>query len=365
MTDAGQRRLPALDWLRGLVMVLMALDHASGTFNAGRLVTDSSVLYRPGTPLPAAQFFTRWVTHVCAPAFVFLAGAALALSIEKHRARGEAAGATDRFILARGLLIAVLDPVWMSWVFAPGRVLFQVLYAIGGGLVLMVPLRRLSDRALLGTALVLVFGGEALTGAALALVGGTPTLPVALLLTGGDFGRLIVAYPLLPWLATMLLGWCFGRYLVATGPARAARLLVAAGLAALLLFVVVRGVDGYGNMRLARDDGSLVQWLHVSKYPPSLAYVALELGLVALGLGLALRRVLGRRLVVLGQAALFFYLLHVHLLTLAAWTLGLLHRGGLAATYAATVVALALLYPLCDRYRAYKQAHPDGWPRYV
>jgi len=364
VTDAGQRRPPALDWLRGLVMVLITLDHASGTFNAGRLVTDSSVLYRPGTPLPAAQFFTRWVTHVCAPAFVFLAGAALALSIEKHRARGEAAGATDRFILAR-LLIAVLDPVWMSWVFAPGRVLFQVLYAIGGGLVLMVPLRRLSDRALLGTALVLVFGGEALTGAALALVGGTPTLPVALLLTGGDFGRLIVAYPLLPWLAIMLLGWCFGRYLVATGPARAARLLVAAGLAALLLFVVVRGVDGYGNMRLARDDGSLVQWLHVSKYPPSLAYVALELGLVALGLGLALRRVLGRRLVVLGQAALFFYLLHVHLLALAAWTLGLLHRGGLAATYAATVVALALLYPLCDRYRAYKQAHPDGWPRYV
>jgi len=196
-------------------------------------------------------------------------------------------------------------------------------------------------------------------------VGGTPTLPVALLLTGGDFGRLIVAYPLLPWLAIMLLGWCFGRYLVASGPARAARLLVAAGLAALVLFAVVRGVDGYGNMRLARDDGSLVQWLHVSKYPPSLAYVALELGLVALGLGLALRRVLGRRLVVLGQTALFFYLLHVHLLTLAAWTLGLLHRGGLAATYAATVVALALLYPLCDRYRAYKQAHPAGWPRYV
>ena len=86
MTDAGQRRLPALDWLRGLVMVLMALDHASGTFSR-RLVTDSSVLYRPGTPLPAAQFFTRWVTHVCAPAFVFLAGAALALSVEKHRAR--------------------------------------------------------------------------------------------------------------------------------------------------------------------------------------------------------------------------------------------------------------------------------------
>jgi uncharacterized membrane protein len=351
-------RVPQLDWLRGLVMVLMTLDHASGTFNAGRLMTDSTFLYRPGTPLPAAQFFTRWVTHVCAPAFVFLAGAALALSLVKRPS-------SDRFILTRGLLIAALDPIWMSPVFAPGHVLLQVLYAIGGSFVLMIPLRRLGDRTLLVIALTIILGGEAFTGAALAVSRGSPTLPVALLLTGGDFGWLIVGYPLLPWLAIMLLGWCFGRYLIAADQARAARVLVVVGLGALSLFVLVRGLDGYGNMLLLREDGSLVQWLHVSKYPPSLSYVSLELGLVVVALGLMLRRPVGGPLVVLGQAALFFYLLHVHLLTLAAWGLGLAHRGGLVVTYAATLGTLALLYPLSDRYRRYKREHPDGWCRYV
>lgn len=353
-----QRRVPQLDWLRGLVMVLMTLDHASGTFNAGRLMTDSAFFYRPGTPLPVAQFLTRWVTHLCAPAFVFLAGAALALSLARRPP-------SDRFILTRGLLIAALDPVWMSPVFAPGHVLLQVLYAIGVSFVLMVPLRRLSDRTLLVIALLIIVGGEALTGAALALTGGTPTLPVALLLTGGDFGWLIVGYPLLPWLAIMLLGWCFGRYLIAAERSRAARLLVVVGLGALALFVLVRGLDGYGNLLLLREDGSLVQWLHVSKYPPSLSYVSLELGLVVLALGVMLRRPAGGPLVILGQTAFFFYLLHVHLLTLAGWMLGLLHRGGLGASYGATIVVLALLYPLCVRYRRYKQARPDGWVRYL
>src|ERR1044072_9251585 len=110
-------RIVALDWLRGLVMVLMTIDHASGTFNAGRLMNDSFALYTPGTPLPVAQFMTRWITHLCAPTFVFLAGTALALSIEKRRRSGETAAALDRYIVTRGLLIAALDPLWMSPVF--------------------------------------------------------------------------------------------------------------------------------------------------------------------------------------------------------------------------------------------------------
>src|SRR5207248_347237 len=127
----GAERVRPLDWLRGVVMVLMAIDHASGTFNAGRLVTDSTALYQSGSPLPAAQFLTRWITHLCAPTFVFLAGASLALSIERRRDLGERPADVDRFIATRGLFIAALDPLWMSWVFAPGHLLLQVLYAIG------------------------------------------------------------------------------------------------------------------------------------------------------------------------------------------------------------------------------------------
>src|SRR2546423_13759813 len=124
-------RLAPIDQMRGLVMVLMALDHSSEAFNAGRLFTDATFLYQSGTPLPAAQFMTRWITHLCAPTFVFLAGASLALSIERRRALGERPADVDRFVATRGIFIAALDPLWMSWVFAPGHVLLQVLYAIG------------------------------------------------------------------------------------------------------------------------------------------------------------------------------------------------------------------------------------------
>jgi uncharacterized membrane protein len=368
--ESAGKRLAALDRMRGVAMVLMTVDHASGVFNAGRLVTDGPMLYTPGTALPAAQFLTRWLTHLCAPTFVLLAGTALALSAERRRSGATPAG-FDRFVLTRGILIAALDPLWMSWVFVPGGVLLQVLYAIGGSLVLMVALRRLAPAVLLVLAGVLLLGGEALTGLALLASDREPTLPAALLLSGGRFGRLIVAYPLLPWSAMMILGWVLGRRLLVAGPGATARLLVRVGTLALLLFVVVRGLNGYGNMQLPREDVSLVQWLHVSKYPPSLAYVSLELGLMALLLAAFLhlepRRTSARPgpLLVLGQTALFFYLLHVHLLTLAAWLLGAARAGALAATWAAAAATLIALYPACLWYRAYKQARPDGWTRYI
>ena len=364
-------RLPALDWLRGVVMVLMTIDHSSGAFNAGRLMADSAGMYHPGMSLPAAQFFTRWVTHLCAPTFVFLAGAALALSVEKRRAAGESEGAIDRFILTRGLVIAALDPLWMSWVFVPGKILLQVLYAIGASMMAMAALRRLDERWLLALALLVVVGGELLTGVALIATGGTPTLPVALVLSGGLFGWLIIGYPVLPWLAMMVLGWCFAHRLGTAPPAGVARALLRAGLASLAVFAVVRAFDGYGNMGLGRDDGSLVQWLHVSKYPPSLSYTTLELGLMALCLGafFALQRrdqpAALRPVLVLGQTALFFYLLHVHVLELASWALGLSHQAGLATTYLAAAATVVALYPLCVWYRGYKAAHPAGWTRYV
>src|SRR5258707_363899 len=106
-------RLEAIDWVRGLVMVLMTVDHTSDAFNSRRLMTDAVFLWHPGTVLPTAQFLTRWVTHLCAPTFVFLAGCALALSISRRVAAGARAGAIDRHILQRGLFIVALDPLWM------------------------------------------------------------------------------------------------------------------------------------------------------------------------------------------------------------------------------------------------------------
>src|SRR4030095_13359095 len=189
----------------------------------GGSFTDAAFLYKPGTPLPVVQFLVRWMTHLCAPTFVFLAGTSLALSTMKRLKAGDTKTSIDRSILLRGLLIAALDPLWMSWAFTPGSILLQVLFAIGTSFVCMVPLRRLRSSTLACLALGLMFFGEAIIGGLMKLFGGSLPLPLALLLSGGLFGKLIIGYPLLPWLAIMMLGWVFGCHFLRheTGPTHA------------------------------------------------------------------------------------------------------------------------------------------------
>ena len=129
---------------------------------------------------------------------------------------------------------------------------------------------------------------------------------------------------------------------------------------------MLRALNGFGNMGLYRHDGSLVQWLHVSKYPPSLAFWGLELGLAAVLLALAFgARLSWPPLVLLGQTALFYYLLHAHLLEAASLLTGMHKQAGLLATYLGALGAVVLLLPLCYWYRGYKRDHPNGWPQYI
>jgi uncharacterized membrane protein len=371
-----QARLPAVDLLRGLVMILMTVDHASHALNAGRVFTDSAGRWTPGSPLPTAQFLTRWITHLCAPTFVLLAGTALALSTASRLRRGDEPGAIDRHLAVRGLLLIALDAVWMSPVFLdPGDVLFQVLYAIGSSFLCMIALRRLPDGALLAVGFALAFLDEPLLSL-LSRAGLAGGLPSALLVAGGFFagGRFIVAYPLFPWLGIMCFGWVLGRRLLVWPAAErsriAARTLTLWGAIFLAVFAVVRGANGFGNLGLLRDSGALAQWLHVSKYPPSISYITLELGIAALLLaGLFLiterRPDFAAPVRVLGQVALFYYLLHAHLLVLVAALAGVHEKLGLGATYLGTLAVLAALFPLCAVYRRYKASHPGGWRQYV
>ena len=373
-----KHRYVALDWMRGIVMVLMAIDHASGAFNKGKLFTDSFFLYQPGTELPASQFFTRWITHTCAPTFLFLAGTALALSLERRKTAGESNTATDRYLLTRGLLIALIDPALISRFWGYGSIMLQVLYAIGISLILMIPLRRLRTAWLLCTAAGFIVVGELVTGAALSLSNGEPTLIGALLIHPGRFPHLLVSYPVLPWLAVMMLGFVFGERLLRVRDAGSARwsperLLLVSGAALLLVFGIVRALNGYGNMWLFREDSSLIQWLHVSKYPPSLSFQTLELGLMAIILsGLFMLQGRSHRptrlwnpILVFGQTAFFFYVLHIVLLEVSARLLGLHMTMGLGTAYLATVAVLIVLYPCCLWYRRYKASHPTGWARYI
>jgi uncharacterized membrane protein len=361
------RQLP-FDWLRGLVMVLMTIDHASGEFNAGRLFTDATFMYRPGTHLALDQFLTRWITHLCAPTFVFLAGYVMQLSVRRRQTEGESEGSITRFIITRGLIIAALDPLWMVLVFRPpgGLIVLQVLYAIGMSFVAMAFLRVLPARTLGVMGVVLAFAVEPL--AALVPASGPLHAVGTLLVAAGPLPPFIVGYPLLPWLAIMMMGW--GTAEVArSAPQAFPRRIALAGVVALGLFIVLRGLNGWGNMALLREDGSLVQWLHVSKYPPSVTYDALELGIAWLLLALFLvwRPPAWADAVLrpLGQSAFFFYLLHAHLLAVAGHVLHMHGTEGLGMTFLSAAAVIAVLVPACSAYRRYKVAHPRSLAQYI
>ncbi len=357
-----QRLLP-LDAMRGIVIVLMALDHASHAFNAGRYVTDSVAFYQQGSAIPALQFIIRWVTHICAPTFLFLSGWAICLTVAKRLSRGEPNWRIDLYILTRGLFILLLDPFWMSFAFGYG-IVFQVLYVIGASLGCMIFFRRLGTGLLLGISLGLLIFGEALAGLALWAGGGQQVgLLGALIVTGGRIGQSIfVLYPLLPWLAYMILGWCLGRWVQDGKIASPPRTFLQAGVGSILIFMIFRGFNGYGNMLLFREGVSVVQWLHVSKYPPSLTFSLLELGLMFLCLA-ALWVWFSQRkgsslnpLIVFGQTSLFFYILHVHLLSGTAKLFGIYQKGNLDESLVSTLGILLVLYPLCLWYRRIRQS---------
>jgi uncharacterized membrane protein len=373
MQGRESSRLPAIDVLRGLVMVLMTLDHSSSAFNARRTLADGAATFQPDTVLEPAQFITRWVTHLCAPTFVLLAGVSLALSVARRQRRGVHSSIIDRDILIRGALLIAIDVVWMGWIWRLGLPILQlgVLYAIGVSMIGMIGLRRLPPMVVGGLGIAIIALGEAVTS----VVDPTTTLGAATMV-GGQVGSIYWLYPFLPWAGFLLLGWALGTRIAGGraggAPGMGARDWLALAAIAAAVFAIVRGLNGYGNADLLRRDGSWdaawIEWLHVSKYPPSLSYAALELG-IAFALLAALWRVAQPRiatpLLVFGQTALFFYLLHVHILKGVAVAFGIYKTEGLGVVYLACLALLVALYPACRWYLGVKRRHPDSVLRFL
>ena len=364
--------MPAIDLVRGIVMVLMTLDHSSSSFYAKRVLTDGAAVFAPDTVLEPLSFITRWVTHLCAPTFVTLAGVSLAISVARRQRAGAHGSMIDRDILIRGALLIVIDAVWMGWIWRLGLPILQlgVLYAIGMSMIGMIALRRLPPAVVGAIGLAILVFGEVV----ISRIDPSTTLAAATLV-GGQVGSIYWLYPFLPWAGFLLVGWALGSRIAAGrapgGLGMRARDWWALAAVCALVFVVVRGLNGFGNEGLFRRDGgwdaAWIEWLHVSKYPPSLSYAALELGIAFALLG-ALWHVRPRPLgpvMVFGQTALFFYLFHVHILKGAAVALGIYKTEGLGVVYLGWVVLLALLYPACRWYLGVKRRHPDSVLRFV
>jgi uncharacterized membrane protein len=367
------QRIATIDWMRGFVMVLMIIDHASMAFDAHHLDHDSAMYPDASTmALPGAEFFPRWLAHLCAPSFVFLMGTSLALSVERRVLKGVNTWEIDKGILVRGAIIALFDLTLIS--FGSGRWTFGVLMAIGVSMMCMALLRRLPTWGLLAMAVGWIALGEVVTGWFWTTPGNSSML-AAFTMANYSSPTIIFKYPILPWLAVTILGWVFGRHLIrfAAGQSKVSgkKVLWICGAAGLLLFAVVRGANGYGNMFLHRADNPWQQWLHVSKYPPSLTYYSLELGILFLCLAL-LRTIevkIGVRengvFYVFGQTAMFFYLVHRLAFEIPATYFSLRGFDGLGATYGVAAGMLVLLYPMCRWYRTIKAAHPRSLLRYL
>jgi uncharacterized membrane protein len=399
-------RLDSMDQLRGLVIVVMALDHVRDFFHAGS--------YQGANPLDVDHtsvvlYVTRWITHLCAPTFVFLAG--VGAYWRGHRAPGpftrEAKAALSRFLLTRGLWLCVLELTYVGWLgwsmsFEPRLYGLKVIFALGASMAALAGLIWLPHRvvAALGVAIVALHNltdGWMPSGALAPL---WRILHVQSPIHAWTAIRVSVSYPVLPWLGVMLLGYAFGPLAMAAAPARR-RHLLRFGLGALAAFAVLRGLDLYGNPTpwVPRGDWlrSLGAMFDVSKYPPSLAYVLATLGFALLiwrWLDAAAPRGLGW-LTVFGAVPMFVYLLHlplVHLLSAGfhqvlrgdgGFLIGERYVAGgganighafvraqswpaapgfsLGVVYLVWIALILALYPVARWFAGVKRRHRDWW----
>jgi uncharacterized membrane protein len=358
-------RLFALDALRGLIIVFMALDHANyfiaHKHPPGELWDGVFPVY-----YDTLTFLTRLVTHLAPPGFFFLMGAGMLLFAHSRRERGWGRWAIIRHFLIRGGVLIALQflVVNRAWELSPEgwglSIYVGVLCALGGTMILGSLLLWLRPVYLLGITLLLFVGTELLhPGLGMWNSVSHDPLNVILLRSGGD-ANLWSNYPVLPWLELVCFGLVFGRWLV-DNPRRAFGRAWKLGLLFLLSFVVIRYLDGFGNIR-PRMGNSWIDLLNPVKYPPSMTFSLMTTGvnLILLWLfsraGEGIRRLL-RPLVVFGQAPLFFYVLHLFLYAGLGYLLT--PQGTRILTMIPYwLLGLLLLLPLCLWYGQMKRRQP-------
>ncbi len=398
-------RLESVDLLRGLVMVLMAIDHTRDFTHAGATLGDPELLADPGLLL----FFTRWITHFCAPIFVFLAGTGAFLSLGRGKSKAE----LSRFLVTRGLWLVLLELTVVKFGFAmsvdPHFFFGQVIWVLGWGMVLLAALIHLPMPAIAAFGAVLVLGHnafdgigvpQAITPTTLAVGPGAP--PPAMFSAQGLWMllhvpgmvqvmpdvRFFVRYPLIPWIGVLALGYAFGPVMRLDEAARR-RMLVRIGGAAVIAFLVLRATNLYGDPRpwSAQGDAAktLIAFLNTQKYPPSLLYLLMTLGpgILLLAAFERARGAVADALIVFGRVPLFYYVLHLPLIQLASALLILVTAGtagfgprpgdgppvgwgwNLGVTYAAWAAIIALLFPLCRWFAGVKARRRDWWLGYL
>ena len=380
------KRLVSIDLLRGLVMLFMALDHVRGFFsNPG---FDPLDINQSNLPL----FFTRWVTHLCAPSFIFIAGIAAYLSLKRRKSKKE----LSKFLLIRGvwLIFLELTVISFAWTFAPGVFFMGVLWAIGWSMIFLAALIHLPIRRIAIIGIMLIVGHNLFDGFQAENAGSLNWLWSFLherkMFMPFPGIRFFLAYPLIPWVGVMAIGYAFGKVFSFEKNQRL-RLLRNLGFGLIFSFFVIRSINIYGDPQPWSFQSNLTKtflsFIDCHKYPPSLMYLLITLGIALLMLYIfEIKRFrFLQPLMILGRVPLFFYIIHIWLIHLAAIVLSLpkygltavilpyLNKSAMPANYGYNLhhvyiiwlILIMILYPICNWFANYKSQHKYWWLNYL
>jgi len=394
VVHAWRNRIGSIDTLRGLVMVIMALDHVRDFFHITAFTQDPTNL---NTTTPAL-FFTRWITHFCAPVFVFLAGTSAYLLGQKRTKKELSA-----FLIKRGLwlIIAEITLVGLGWTFDPlfHGAMLQVIWAIGCSMILLGVLIYLPFKIVVATGLIIFLGHNVFDLVPTPQQGVGGVLIKAFFTARGSFyelpsNRFIgFLYAILPWASVMILGYGFGYfYRAEVSMEQRRKWLLLLGSGVIALFIIFRFIEAYGDPRhwTPQKNGlfTFLSFINTNKYPPSLEYLCMTLGpaIIVLALIENVQNRLTAFLSTFGRVPFFYYILHIyliHFLCVAAFFITghstneiadknspFLFRPAnfgfsLPVVYLIWIFAVTLLYPLCRWYNKYKATHNKWWLSYV
>ena len=394
MAPAGGRIL-AIDGLRGAIMMLMAIDHIRDYVNRSAMLFPPTDLERT----TAAIFFTRWITHFCAPVFAFTAGLG-AYFWGRRRTKAQ----LSRFLVTRGLWLMVLEVtvvrfiMFLDFRFTQAFFILTVFWMLGLSMVLLAALVHLPARLLTVLSLAAVAGHNLLDGIQAAQFGHAAWVWNILHQLGvfsvlGD--KVIMPYPLIPWVAVMCLGYCLGP-VFSWEDARRQRFLLRLGMGLSAGFVLLRAINIYGDPAPWSHQRSglftVLSFLNTTKYPPSLDFLLMTLGPALVALAYLERAPLSfaNPLIVFGRVPFFYFLLHMSLAHAVAIAMNFVRYGhtnflfipspsmggdmkifpanfgfSLWVVYAVWIGAVAALYPVCRWYAQVKQRRRDWWLSYL
>lgn len=361
-------RLDSVDLLRGIVMVLMALDHTRDFFSNAAF--DPLDLTRTNEAL----FLTRWITHFCAPVFMLLAGTGAYLSLAQGKSKRQLA----RFLFTRGLWLVLLEltVVHFGWYlnFDFHFELAQVIWALGWCMVALAGLVFLPTWAVTLFAIVMIAGHNLFDGVRASSFSSLDWLWIVLHTPGSirplPDVELRILYPLVPWIGVMAAGYGLGALMV-RAPRERRTWLLALGIVLTVGFIILRATNVYGDPHpwsLRRNlIFTIFSFVNTEKYPPSLLYLLMTLGpaLVALAYFDRAANWLSRPWVIFGRAPLFYYLIHLPLIHALAIVLNQVRGYDLPIVYLVWIGVVALLFPLCRWYVRLKQRQRNAWLSYL